>query len=184
MKKSILPNLMVILLLISVVTGCEDTHCPAFPEYLMDYYPYSENTILEFKNSSEDTLKVLVSYVHKTDSYTIKWNEKHSCAAYGTFKTEMSDYFSLKINGGISVSDNKISIINYTLYDAKRSSDYFEYRVDGIDPFNKENASLFGDTVKIKLDEYYRYNDIVIVRKKGLVSFWDETYNCFWTKIE
>ncbi|MEA1896185.1 MAG: hypothetical protein U9N53_00820 [Bacteroidota bacterium] len=184
MKRSILPELIAFLLITNILSGCEDTYCPAFPGYLTDYLPYYENSNIEFMNSSENTVKILVSYVHETDSYTIKWNSKCSCAAYAAFKTEMNDNFLLEINGGISVSDNKISIINYTLYDAKRSSDYFEYRVDGIDPFKKENEFLFGDSINLKNDNFYRYNDILVVRGRGLVRFWDETYNCYWELVD
>ena len=184
MKKSILPNLMVILLLISVVTGCEDTHCPAFPEYLMAYIPYTENDILQYMNSSNDTMSIKVLSVWKSPPETYKWNMKHPCGADAVFKTEMNDYFSFEVNGCIIASDSKTSVINFTFMNDKISSDIFEYRVDGIDPFKKENEAVFGDTISMKKDDYHRYNDIVIVRKEGLVSFWDETYNCFWTKIE
>lgn len=183
MKKTLL-RILISLLIILGLWGCGETYCPAFPEQLLDYIPYSEDSIIEFVNSSNDTLSVVVLSVWKTDSYTIKWNEKCACGADAAFKTNMNEFYSLEIGGGIIVSINETSIINYTIRNLNISNDSFEYRVDGIDPFKKENANLFGDTISIKKDEYYRFNDIVIVRKEGLVSFWDETCNCFWTKIE
>ncbi|MEA1896183.1 MAG: hypothetical protein U9N53_00810 [Bacteroidota bacterium] len=183
MKNTVIKNLM-LLLIISGLGGCKEVNCPAFPEYLVDYYPYSESSLIEFVNSTNDTLKLTVLTVYKSESYTKKWNEKSFCGANAGFKTETNDYYSLKIDGRIITTDYETSIIKCTFSDENISNDLFGYSVEDIDPFNKENANLFGDTISIKKDEYYRFNDIVIVRKEGLVSFWDETFNCFWTKIE
>jgi hypothetical protein len=43
---------------------------------------------------------------------------------------------------------------------------------------------LFGDILLLENNEYFRYNNLLIAKTKGIVEFWDYKNNCLWKKIE
>ena len=172
-------------LIIFVLAGCKETYCPAFPASLIDYFPYiKENTIL-FKNSQNDTLPLKIVNNWSSDSYSFKWNCKCSCEADFGFDTDLENKYSLKIEGRISVSEEtNISVLSCAFYDAQISNDYFSITKEGINPYSNENSSLFGDTIIIEKDNYYRIGMVEIIKGKGVTEFWDNKNNCTWKRIE
>lgn len=177
--------IIIILVGILSLTGCKETHCPAFLDQLLDYYPYTENDIIAFTNPSNDTLFMRVISNWKSDAYSFAWNCKCSCGADAGFETEMITSHPLKIIGNIDISvDTKISVITCSIYNGVHSNDNFEYQVDDVNPYLDENDNLFGDTLFFEKDEYYEYNKVLIVKGKGIVEFWENTRDCTWTIIE
>lgn len=165
-------------------TSCQETYCPAFPEALVDYYPYSTGDVLKFTNSDNDIISIEVNNDMSTDDYSFEWNCKCACEANYGFSTEMNNDYSIEISGSISIHEGPTTIIRCSISDDKFSNDNFEYYVDGIDPFKFENNTILGDTILFEKHDYYRYNNVLIVKGKGIVEFWDKKENCNWIKIK
>ena len=178
-------RILIIIVIALNLFGCEQTHCPAFPLDLVEYYPYINGDRLKFKNSINDTLVLNINNNWFSDSYSFDWNCKCSCGADAGFSSEMDTIFSIEISGSIDVSnDTKVSILNCTLSDGKVSNDNFSFRVDGVNPFLDESADLFVDTIILKNVDIYRFNNVLIVKSEGIIEFWDEKQNCVWSLIE
>jgi hypothetical protein len=176
---------LIIVLLVISFSGCKQTYCPSFPPSLLDYFPYSKGEKLRFENQNNDTLVLFVNNCWATDSYSFSWNCKCSCGADAGFETKMDSIYLIEVSGSLDISnDTRVSIISCTISDEKTSSDDFYYRIDGVDPFLEENYKLFGDTLLFKKDEFYRYNNVLVIRTKGIVQFWDKNHNCNWVKID
>jgi hypothetical protein len=173
------------IILIIWLTGCKDTHCPAFPPSLLDYFPYSKGEELRFDNEDGDTLLLVVTNSWASDAYSFEWNCKCSCGANAGFETSLDESFLVSIKGSIELSnDTKVSIISCSISDGIISSDDFFFRVNDINPFIEENNILFGDILLLENNEYFRYNNLLIAKTKGIVEFWDYKNNCLWKKIE
>ena len=175
---------MIFIVLSICLVSCKETQCPAFPNALIDYYPYSSGEIIKFHNFNNDTVYLKIVDQWQSDNYSFGWNCKCSCSAYSGFKSEIDSKNLIGIYGTIEVSnETKLSIISCDVYNGKISNDNFEYRIDEIDAFLEENQKIFGDTVIIEKADYYRYNKIIIVKGKGIVKFWDTKENCTWIII-
>ena len=182
---SIIMRILLVIILAAGIASCKQTHCPAFPPSLLNYFPYTKGETLKFQNQNNDTLALVINKNWSSDSYSFDWNCKCSCGANAGFETEMDTSFLVKVNGTIDISnDTKVSIINFYISDDKISSDDFFYRIDGVNPFLEENYSLFGDTIFFENDEYYRYNNLLVIKKKGIIEFWDKKESCTWVIIE
>ncbi len=173
---------LITLLILTMLTGCKETHCPGFPEYLQDYLPYSEGDVLLFTNANSDTLSLEITLSWASDSYSYKWNEKFAGGAGAGFKTALNDFFLLKIEGVIILSPDPRSEITIDFYN---NSD-FSLIFDDVDPFKKENESLFGDTLTMENEcsGETRISEIKIVKGKGIVYFTDKQKECTWELIE
>lgn len=166
---------------IIVLAGCKETHCPAFPNSLIEYYPYLINDVLRFVNSNNDTLTIEINNTWKTDGYSYAWNEKCACGADAGFDTNVNDNYSLKIEGNISATD--ITIFRCNFYNAKINNDNFAVRIEG-NPYTEKLTDNFSDTILIEKQDYYRISHVKIIKGKGIVEFMDNELNCIWKKIE
>ena len=98
------------LLLCVIIMGCKKTHCPAFPKAIADtYFPYTENSVLNYSNINSDTLTFKITSYYLSGSYSYKWNCDCDCGAYASFRTER-DPLSLRMDGFISLDDYRAGI--------------------------------------------------------------------------
>ena len=180
------PFILLILTIIAIgLVSCKDTQCPSFPTKLKEYYPYSNGTLLQFKNSNNDTLRMKVIKEWSSDSYSYEWNCKCVCGADAGFNTESDPKYSLKLMGVISYFDeDNFSILSCNFDDAQLSSDKFEVQKEIGNPYDGGSIELFGDTIFIEKRDYQRIGNVRIVRGKGITEFWDKKQNCNWVKID
>ena len=178
---------IVIIFLISVVvanTGCKDTHCPAFPPHLVDYYPYRIGDVLMFTNLENDTISVKISSVETSDESSFAWNCECSCDFSHHFITEI-DPLALKwlfMEGFIYGGEGYIGI-DCRIGDLK-SSGNFSFLKENINPHVPENSHIFGDTLIMEYNETGRFSKAVIVKSEGIIEFFDSEYDCIWEKIQ
>lgn len=163
--------------------GCKETHCPAFPQYLVEYFPYTNDNVLKFKNTYDDTLILNVNKDWTSDSYSFDWNCKCSCGADAGFETDLSQDYHLRIIGNINAGENNFELI-CSFYDSTIHNDIFSYYKEGLNPFNQEVESSLPDTINLDLQEFSRVNNVKIIKKKGIVEFWDKKQNCVWRLVE
>lgn len=170
------------LFILVVLSGCKQTHCPGFPDYLLDYLPYSEGDILHFTNTNSDTLSLEITYSWASDSYSYKWNEKCACSAGFVVRTGLNVKYNLKLEGTILLTPDPRSEITIDYY----NNNDFSLIIDDIDPFKKENEVVFGDTITMenKYSGEVRISELMIIKGKGIVYFIDELENCKWELIE
>ena len=174
-----LKTLLIFLLIFNYI-GCKKTHCPAFPSQLIDNYPYSKGETLKFKNINEEILQLKIIYYNVSDGYSYKWNNDCTCSASLGFMTEENNKFSIKIHCNISLnSESKKSSLVCTIYNSFVSSDDLE-----IVKYFADINSIFGDTIIIEKQEYFRFGSVKIVKGKGIIEFWDKEHDCFWVKVE
>lgn len=182
--RTFIKTLFFALIAISIY-GCKDTHCPAFPTKLVEYFPYSNGEELKFMNTNNDTVTLKINNYRTSDSYSFDWNCKCVCEADAGFDTDNSDIYSIKIKGGIFFSnEDNTSILSCNFYDAQLSNDNFEIVKTIENPYSDTPIESFGDTVLMKKDDYYRFNSVKIIKGKGIVEFWDNNQNCNWILIE
>lgn len=177
-------RILIIIMVALNIVGCKETHCPAFPTNLEEYFPYTNEDRIKFKNLMNDTLVLNITNNWVSDSYSFDWNCKCACEADAGFITEIEDSFLVKIEGNMTIHNESTAIIRCIISDGKISNDKFSYRVEGINPFLEESTDLFGDTIVLKNEEINRFNDVLIVKSKGIVEFWDKKQNCKWGLVE
>ncbi len=172
-------------LLLSIIffTSCKDKHCPAFPEYLLMYFPYTKGNVLKFKNLNNDTLNLHINKTWMSDSYSFPWNAKCACGADAGFETDTSLNYNLGIRGSMHVSKNNFDI-NCYFYDSLHRKDNFYYYKEELDFYNEEAQSKLPDTINFEIQEFNRINNVMIIKKRGIVEFWDKEQNCTWKAIE
>ena len=176
---------LILIILIASLVSCKETHCPAFPTNLVEYYPYSNDEVLKFKNYNNDTLTLRINNNWVSDSYTFDWNCKCSCEADAGFNTDSDSKYSLKIEGRINFyNENSTSILSCNFYDAQLSNDNFETQEVVDNPYGEEMTKSFGDTIIMEKQDYYRIGMVKIIISKGIVEFWDKKQNCNWIMIE
>lgn len=171
------------IILITCLAGCKDTHCPAFPPNLLDYFPYSKDEELRFENEDGDTLLLVVTNSWASDAYSFEWNCKCSCGANAGFETGYSTNYAIKLKGEINLGENSFEIINY-LFDMYEYNDVFKYSIEELNPYNDEQILSLPDLIYIENEEYISFNKLKIKRSKGIVEFWDYKNECLWKKIE
>ena len=165
------------------VVGCKETHCPAFPEYFLKYFPYERGDLIRFSNLNNDTLYLIVNNNWVSDSYSFDWNCKCSCGAEAGFDTDIESILSIRINGNINVGETSVELI-CNFYNSEINNDVLSYYQEGINPYSKEIYSLISDTITINKQECHRIEKVKIIKDKGIVEFWDKEQNCNWVKVE
>lgn len=76
---NILAKKNIILLVVPLLCGCVRWHCPAFPEDLTLYAPYTEGQIVKFADGSGNTIPLTVTSIVKTRAEKIKYRCKCTC---------------------------------------------------------------------------------------------------------
>ena len=172
------------------LASCGRTHCPGFPEYLVDYFPYKKGEIFSFANQNNDTLSFGVREVFISKKY----NED----ACGKCKCQSPDYrfftYCLRndaiLNGNMRFAyDSSISLEISNYYwdsdytDSKGSSVFTIFTKYKENPYDLSNIALFGDTV-IHENSGQQISRVVIVKSKGITEFYDQKYNFQWKSIK
>ena len=80
MKRVHIIIVAVLLMLAGFFSSCEKTHCPGFPSYLTDYYPYKRGSIFSFVNQNNDTMSFWVR-----DFFVSLKQTKGKCDKCGTY---------------------------------------------------------------------------------------------------
>lgn len=167
-----------------IITSCQNTSCPSFPDILENYFPYSKGEVITFINQNKDTLLLTVSNNWTSQPYTVKWNCKCSCEASMGFKSEPLPDQLLTIEGQILVyPEINTSVLSIDFINSQINSDSFSLTVENVNPFSAINMNLFGDTIEVYKTDYYRISMVKIIYGHGLCEFYDEYQNCKWIKI-
>ncbi|HET6557773.1 MAG TPA: hypothetical protein VFG54_10700 [Prolixibacteraceae bacterium] len=178
-------KLLSISLILIALYGCRDIQCPAFPEKLLAYMPYEKEDLIKFKNFTNDTLTFTVTENWASGPSSFGWNCKCSCISEASYETDINHKHSLKLNGGVNISnDSYLTNIGCVFNDGDSITDQFSLKVTSKNPYSKDNSSFFGDSIVIDKEENERISKVIIVEGKGIVAFFDKKENCTWTKIE
>jgi hypothetical protein len=163
------------LLLCIVVTGCKETHCPAFPKAIADtYFPYTENSVLSYSNINGDTLIFKINSCWLSNSYLTE--RDCVCRASAGFRTERDT--PLGMEGNITFyDDNGATLMTSVFYDE------FYFTIDGINPY-ASGVRLFGDTINLTKESNIRITGIQLIAEKGVTRFFDKEQDCEWVLVE
>ncbi len=165
-------------------TTCRGTDCPAFPDYLADYYPYKAGDTLKFANRQNDTLRFPIREFTKTEATSYGFCSNCECdLGFLQWFSEMEVKDSIDIFADIGRYDRGVRITCEFRYNErfKYGKDYF-YRTETSINLDSVSASL-GDTIVFTKDEAIRINQVTIVKGKGIVEFLDEENNFLWKKV-
>lgn len=173
---------MTVLFAAMINTGCKDTHCPAFPAQLIDYYPYRTGDVLKFSNDRNEVLTMEVNFDYTSGEESFAWNCACACEAEHTFSTEFSESTELSVEGKIYTGDNSVTL--RCKFNDWNTTDTYYLQKDNINPFASENSNLFGGTVTLEDAKANRINNIVIVKGEGIIEFFDIKNNCTWKKVK
>lgn len=179
------------LILAGSISSCGKTYCPAFPEHLVDYFPYKRGDTLLFINQHNDSLLFNVSALGKAEESSFEGLLcKCACPLNELFFTaiQMPDSWT-EIKGFISADKYTKPFISFELHDG-----YFDkttmtnsflvlYEGNGKDPFDPKNKNLFGEVVVIE-NLKNQISRVVIVKGKGITEFYDQVYNFQWKNIK
>ena len=142
-------NITLIIFTIAIMasTGCKDTHCPAFPAHLVDYYPYHAGDILRFCNPANDTIAVMVNSVETSEEFSFANNCKCVCEFGHTFSTERDPLLlgQMFMTGGMYGDEDDIGI-TCCISDSQSSGNFSLWK-ENINPRDPKNIQLFGDTL-------------------------------------
>ena len=75
-----LPQIGIIPLFVLLLCGCVRWHCPAFPDDLTLYAPYTENQNVQFSDELGDMVQLTVISIDKTRAEKIKYLCKCTCS--------------------------------------------------------------------------------------------------------
>ena len=144
---------------------------------LKGYIPYAIGDTLKFTNEFNDTLTTIV----QKDSISEKLSYKSNCpcGCYIEKKFLISD--SLKIEGFIGTYGEKT---DNTTFELHFQSDNFRIIIENNNASLPKNKNLFGDTVIFSKPNVNNYNNIIVVKNKGIIQFYDKEKKCNWTLID
>jgi hypothetical protein len=177
-------QLILLIVTISIIVGCGEVHCPAFPMGVAGYLPYEKGDTLNFTNVNHDTLSFHVLDSYKSEDWSFKRNCKCSCGAEYNFRTDTNlAYSGIKVSGGIMINENSSTELNISFSNSNKV-ETFTIRKVNTDPFLSENSNLFGDTVLLTKTDSDRFNNVKVVKNKGIIQFYDKEKKCNWTLID
>ena len=157
------------------ITGCK-LYCPAFPDHLVDYFPYKMGDTLSFINQHNDTIAFYINFIIVDKEHTT-CRKCDGCdgpvlhIATGFIRMDIS-IFANKTYMGFSLSDRYWEV-------ASTSVSTLWIEEFGKNPFDSKNSALFGETVIIE-DSGQQISKVIIVKGKGITEFFDQKYNFQW----
>jgi len=173
-----------------LLTSCERTYCPAFPEHLIGYCPYKIGDTLSFVNQHNDTLSFCVEKGGATKEWSYGSNCKCSCGSPSasihapTLSRNFSLFWEITVTGYaapfIKFELNSYNWDSGALY---KGCLLYLYDETGRDPFDPKNSTFFGDTVIIE-DKGQLISRVTAINGKGITGFYDQINNFQWKSIK
>ena len=188
MKKSLF-----LVLVVSVATlfmvGCHKKvnlctmTCPSLSENQWNmYYPYHNNQRVSFHNENNDTLTFLVETTSAvfdscTTTYTCGFPVNCVCRSFVVLKAlDDEHYIEISTSNGTGFG---ISFMSPQLWSESFAFSYYGC-IDSLE-------YALGDTISylfVGEGNASHIKDVVHVREKGLISFYDVSHLCTWRLIE
>ena len=158
---NILAKKNIILLVVPLLCGCVRWHCPAFPEDLTLYAPYTEGQIVEFADGSGNTIPLTVTSIVKTRAEKIKYRCKCVCTLPAYYIKMLTDEIDLSrtayfLNND-EIIDWELLFSNDPLY-----SPVYESHLNN-------DEILF--TSKTDLRDSVLFDSVKVVKGVGITSF-------------
>jgi hypothetical protein len=152
-------------------TSCKQEECPAFPEHLIDYYPYKVGDTLKFANQNKDTISYYIG------EFNI--SPKHTSTRYGICGSPELNFRASQKHFIGNISIGRINMEIGPSYGIHALADANK------DPFNPKDSLLFGKTVILEPAPHNKKNiDYVkVIKGEGIVEFFDNETNYLWKKI-
>ena len=162
------------------LTSCGRTYCPAFPEHIVDYFPYKENDTLLFVNHNNDSVSFVIDLIGKTEDHSYGWRCGCSCSNSYVLESFPSLHVEIFIDGKACIY---ISLSNgyFDRTDLTRSR-LILCEETGKNPLDLQNSDIFGETVLIEASDQ-QISSIVIVKGIGVTEFYDRKNNFQWKSI-
>ena len=172
------------------LASCGRTHCPAFPEYLVDYFPYKTDDILSFVNQYDDTVSFRIREVIVSKKYTEDACGKCKCESpyYKFYAHCLKNDALLSENMIFGYKSNiSLEISNY-YWDSGQanstgSSVFTIFTKYEENPYNLPNIALFGETIIHENSDQQIFR-LEIVKGKGITEFYDQKYDFQWKSIK
>lgn len=172
---------VILLTVISILflNGCEKV-CSGFPDEYAGYLPYSYNQQIKF-NNNKDTITFQIYHFHLSISNKISTCGMCECGypinGFNAAPLEKDFFFEeLSVENKI-INPNLMSSYIRFIYDKTEFSpnDCFE-----------QNNSIDSETDTIIINNLKptRISKVIIVKGKGIISFYDITTNSEWKLIE
>ena len=171
--------------------SCGKTHCPAFPEHLLDYSPYSIGDTLIFVNQHNDSLIFCVHEFFITQKSSFGLGCGCDCENPSAELQAHTLPIGSSLKWHISAGDNHSKpFIRFILTVYPWDDGTFDkwnflvyFNETGKNPFDSQNSSLFGDTVIIK-DDTQLINRVTAVKGEGIIGFSDQVNHFQWKSIK
>ena len=179
--KTILP-----LLFIPLLCGCVRWHCPAFPDDLTLYAPYTEGQIVEFADGSGNTIPLTVTSIVKTRAEKIKYRCKCVCTlpAYYikmNYRADTTLHFLIAVpfeNDNMLTDEIDLSRTSYFLNNSEIidwqllfSNDSLAFPIESIAYESHLNNGTILFTSKPNLTNPVFFDSVIVVKGVGITSF-------------
>ncbi len=174
-------KLILLITTILLLKGCGKQFCPGFPDEYADYLPYTDGQKIVFANKNNDTVAFQIY-----DFYQSEYNEISMCdmcecglpmlAFHATPITRELFFEEISI---------EIELINPKLLKSYVRFKYDETKLSPDDCFGETNSiESATDTIIVNKSNPTRISKVLIIKGKGLASFYDITTNSEWKLIE
>ena len=157
---------IIFLFIILVFFGCSRS-CPDDFPIDMRYFPYSQGTILSFRNTQGDTLVAVVQDVITTKNKKISWDSKALCIVnYG-----FSSSGKVRINGGLNATASPDAIHYHSIHLLiEIIYNNCSYHLSKWETIEGDNYNVFDDTILLNDDQH----SVTIIKGKGITEWTDE----------
>ncbi|MDR3236145.1 MAG: hypothetical protein LBT48_05385 [Prevotellaceae bacterium] len=154
---------------VALFAACRD-NCPAFPDHLVDYYPYQLGDTLKFTNQKNDTVMDFVIIEWRKDKdHTIPWGTDCACGSEYTFRTSLYDGIGIRVTISALTESTTYLFVHFNIGESHFSIRNADGKLDSL-PFG--NPIVFEDTTR----------RIVVVYGQGITEIQDKTTDYLWTQ--
>jgi len=199
MKKVNLLKLNSFILIISILlSGCGQIDCPAFPNDIANWFPYSPEDTIKLSNVSNSTISLQITQFLITDSYSFSKRCDCICEAAMSFETTLDTSSLISLRASIIYADGinleqplplKVSIGIYkkenellipVIEDEFFSNEYSDWEMQDSVKINEK----YYNALTIKNSENSKFQEIIFVKGIGIYKITDKESNIWRANFE
>lgn len=200
MKKVNLLKLNSFILIISIfLSSCGEINCPAFPDDIANWFPYSAEDSIKLSNDPNSTISLQITQFLTTDSYSFSKRCDCICEAAMSFETTVDTFNLISIRASIIYADRinledplplKVSIGIYKkeneLLIPELDDEFFcnEYSDWEMQDSVMIDGKYYNNVLSISNLENSKFQEITLMKGIGIYQITDKESNIWRVNLE